>query len=82
MSITIKDIDIAVPWGILKVQTFGELKQNSKTILATHGYLDNSNSFKPLSNKLLNMNNDYFIIAIDLPGHGLRYFCLNFFFCM
>ncbi|ABV87769.1 alpha/beta fold hydrolase [Shewanella pealeana] len=35
-------------------------------ILALHGWLDNANSFQPLSEHLT----DYQILAIDWPGHG------------
>ncbi|MGS0826976.1 alpha/beta fold hydrolase [Shewanella sp. 0m-8] len=35
-------------------------------ILALHGWLDNANSFEPLSQYLT----DYQILAIDWPGHG------------
>ncbi|GIU14447.1 MULTISPECIES: alpha/beta fold hydrolase [unclassified Shewanella] len=35
-------------------------------ILALHGWLDNANSFQPLSDYLT----DYQILAIDWPGHG------------
>ncbi|MDF3820313.1 alpha/beta hydrolase [Leptospira sp. 96542] len=37
-----------------------------KPILAVHGWLDNANSFLPLSEYLA----DFRLIAIDLPGHG------------
>ena len=40
--------------------------QNSVT-LCLHGWLDNANSFLPLSDYLSDLN----LVAIDLPGHGL-----------
>jgi pimeloyl-ACP methyl ester carboxylesterase len=36
-------------------------------IVALHGWLDNANSFDPIAAYL---HNDYYFIAIDLPGHG------------
>ncbi|PVZ64971.1 alpha/beta fold hydrolase [Pelagibaculum spongiae] len=35
-------------------------------LLAIHGWLDNANSFRPLAPLIDN----YFVVAIDLPGHG------------
>jgi pimeloyl-ACP methyl ester carboxylesterase len=40
-------------------------EQNSVT-LCLHGWLDNANSFLPLSDYLSDLN----LVAIDLPGHG------------
>lgn len=37
------------------------------TVVALHGWLDNSSSFLPLSEKL---SDQLHIIALDLPGHG------------
>jgi pimeloyl-ACP methyl ester carboxylesterase len=59
-----------LPWGCIKAQIYGRPSANSKPILALHGFLDNSNSFKPLGNELTKLKPDYFIIALDLPGHG------------
>ncbi len=36
-------------------------------IIALHGWLDNANSFDPIAYYL---QNDYYLIAVDLPGHG------------
>ena len=36
-------------------------------IVALHGWLDNANSFEPLAQYL---QNNYYFIAVDLPGHG------------
>jgi len=48
-----------------------------ETILAFHGWLDNANSFEPISPKLINKfisNSDnkilFRVISFDLPGHG------------
>lgn len=63
-------VSVPVPWGNVKCQVFGDpTKKNAKPILSIHGYLDNSNSFKPVANYMC--QDEYFIIAIDLPGHGL-----------
>jgi pimeloyl-ACP methyl ester carboxylesterase len=36
-------------------------------IMAIHGWLDNANSFDPIAQYL---QNNFYLIAIDLPGHG------------
>jgi pimeloyl-ACP methyl ester carboxylesterase len=64
----IKEIEIPVPWGFVRGQIFGETK-NRTPILCLHGFLDNSNSFKPIAPYLCE-SNEYYIIALDLPGHG------------
>ena len=67
---TCKEISIPMPWGCIKAQIFGDpFKKNITPMLAIHGYLDNSNSFKPLSNYLC--KDEYYMICIDMPGHGL-----------
>ncbi len=43
---------------------------NGKPIIALHGWLDNAASFDFLAPEL----SDYYIVAIDLPGHGLSGF--------
>lgn len=64
-----KECEIKMPWGCIKAQIFGNpLEKNSTPVLALHGYLDNSNSFKPIAPYLC--KNGYYIIAIDFPGHG------------
>ena len=62
--------EIEVGWGRISGQIFGEQKPDSKPILSLHGFLDNSNSFRPLAS-FLTKNNNYYMIAIDLPGMGL-----------
>lgn len=66
----IEEITIPVPWGHIKGQIFGNQSEtNAKPILCLHGYLDNSNSFKPIA-PYLTQSNEYYMIAIDFPGHG------------
>lgn len=69
----IKQIEVPVTWGHIRGQIFGKPTETSTPILALHGYLDNSNSFKPLARHLIKLSKDnkYHIIAIDLPGMGL-----------
>lgn len=67
-QIPIKEVNVPMPWGHVSAQIFGDpTKKNATPILALHGYLDNSNTFKPLAPYL---TNEYYIISIDLPGHG------------
>jgi hypothetical protein len=49
-----------------KGQVFGEESKDKKVLVLVHGYLDNSNSFKPIAPLLT--TNQYYLIAIDLPG--------------
>src|SRR5580704_16460511 len=42
-------------------------KAENPPIVALHGWLDNANSFDPLAEYL---KNNYYFIAVDLPGHG------------
>ena len=42
---------------------------SSKKVLASHGWLDNSNSFSKLGNYLGGLG--YHVIAYDIAGHGL-----------
>ena len=39
----IKEFEVTLGYGILRSQLFGEMKSNSKIILAVHGFMDNSN---------------------------------------
>jgi pimeloyl-ACP methyl ester carboxylesterase len=43
---------------------------SSQAIVALHGFLDNSNSFKPIA-PFITKSGKYHIIAVDLPGMGL-----------
>jgi alpha-beta hydrolase superfamily lysophospholipase len=65
-----KEIDVPVPWGLIKIQIFGDLKYCSKPLVGLTGYLDNSNSYKPLAYYL--NKSGYHLISIDYPGHGFR----------
>ncbi len=66
-----EQIEIQMPWGFVKGQVFGDRSNpNTIPILCLHGYLDNSNSFKPIAPYLC-ASNEYYMIAIDYPGHGL-----------
>ena len=60
--------EVEVGWGMVRGQIFGKLNIG-KPIFALHGFLDNSNSFKPVAPHLT-AGGKYFIIAIDLPGMG------------
>ncbi|MCL1095086.1 alpha/beta fold hydrolase [Shewanella kaireitica] len=60
-----KEITIQLPHIKLAAKLWGS--QDKPLILALHGWLDNANSFLPLSQYLT----DYQIMAIDWPGHGL-----------
>lgn len=74
-SLKIQEIKIPTAWGHVSGQVFSNSSlgniHNSVPIVCLHGYLDNSNSFKPLAAKLCNKTKDYHLIALDLPGHGL-----------
>ena len=61
------DVEIPVSWGKISVQLFGNTA--SKPLVCLHGYLDNSNSFKPIA-PYLTKDGNYYLICIDLPGMG------------
>lgn len=64
------DVEIPVGWGKVVTQVFGDSKCASNTpIIALHGYLDNSNSYKPVAPYLTD-NQPYYLIGVDLPGMG------------
>ena len=65
-----KQFEIQVGWGVISGQIFGNADApNSKPIIALHGFLDNSNSFRPIA-PFLTRDEAYHLIAIDLPGMG------------
>ncbi len=59
LSLSVRDLTIAAKtWG----------KPDNPPLLALHGWLDNANSFDLMAPLLAEQ---YYVIAIDLPGHGL-----------
>ncbi|MCE9678603.1 alpha/beta hydrolase [Shewanella sp. AS1] len=58
------EVAISLPHIRLGGRVWGE--DDKPLLLALHGWLDNANSFQPLSNYL----KDYQLLAIDWPGHG------------
>ncbi len=60
-----EEITLVLPHITLAGRKWGN-KENP-VIIATHGWLDNASSFEPISALL----DDYCVIAIDWPGHGL-----------
>ena len=66
-----KHSEINVGWGKICGQIFGSTEnKDAKPVVALHGFLDNSNSFRPVATHLTK-EQKYYIIAIDLPGMGL-----------
>ncbi|XP_014221231.1 serine hydrolase-like protein [Trichogramma pretiosum] len=62
----IKELTITTPWGHVAAKTHGQ--SSSYPVLCIHGILDNAGAFDRLIAKL---PDDYYYIAVDLPGHGL-----------
>ena len=66
----VKEFEVAVGWGNICGQIFGNPDaENSKPVVALHGFLDNSNSFKPIA-PYLTKDDQFYIIALDIPGMG------------
>ena len=62
LTIGMKGINIAAQeWG----------NSDGEPVLALHGWLDNSASFSFIAPKLVELNPNLRLIAVDLPGHGL-----------
>lgn len=59
-------LNFSIPGFSIAAKAWGN--PNHPLILALHGWLDNANSFDGLAPLLANQ---YYVIAIDLPGHGL-----------
>ncbi len=57
---------IKLPYYQLVMQGFQSNPYASRRALALHGWLDNCFSFRPLAERLPEVN----VIAFDLPGHG------------
>jgi len=60
------EIEIRLPHLRLAAQAWG--KPSAKPLLALHGWLDNSASFAAIAPQLAT---EFYVVAIDLPGHGL-----------
>ncbi|KTD40064.1 alpha/beta fold hydrolase [Legionella parisiensis] len=60
-----KPFNLIIPGFSIACTTWGN--PDKPAILALHGWLDNANSFAPLASYL---ENDFYLIAVDLPGHG------------
>lgn len=60
------DLTVEIPGFNIACRTWGN--KELPLLIALHGWLDNANSFAPLAPFL---TNDYYIVAMDLPGHGL-----------
>jgi len=58
--------DVNIPGFTIACKAFGDKKL--PPLLALHGWLDNANSFELLAPFLAE---HFYVIAIDLPGHGL-----------
>ncbi|RWS01100.1 putative serine hydrolase-like protein [Dinothrombium tinctorium] len=59
---------IPIQYGYISAKVWGMKTANSIDVVAIHGFLDNCGSFDRLIPLL---NEDYYVVAIDLPGHGL-----------
>ncbi|RVT46475.1 alpha/beta hydrolase [Rheinheimera sediminis] len=55
------------PLPALSLAGWQQGPESARVILCLHGWLDNADSFLPLSAHLSDLN----LVAIDLPGHGL-----------
>jgi pimeloyl-ACP methyl ester carboxylesterase len=58
-------ITLDIPGFSIACKTWGS--SSNPAILALHGWLDNANSFDQIAAEL---QNQYYFIAMDLPGHG------------
>lgn len=65
-----KQFDIEVSYGKISGQIFGEQSKDAIPIVCLHGFLDNSNSFRPCA-PYITQTGKYYMIAVDLPGMGL-----------
>ncbi|KAK0181795.1 hypothetical protein PV327_004044 [Microctonus hyperodae] len=61
-----KELKLAMPWGHVAGIGWGSPRNNP--VLLVHGTLDNAGSFTRLIQRL---PENYYYVAIDLPGHGL-----------
>ncbi|XP_008546171.1 serine hydrolase-like protein [Microplitis demolitor] len=60
------ELKLQMPWGHIAATAWGSPEK--KPVLVVHGTLDNAGSFTRLIQLL---PDEYYFIAIDLPGHGL-----------
>ena len=67
--IIIDELEFEVPYGKLAAKTWHEEDENSKRVLALHGWMDNAGSFDNIIPHLKHEDGLY-IVALDLPGHG------------
>lgn len=67
--VIIDELEFEVPYGKLAAKSWHEETQESKRILALHGWMDNAGSFDNLMPKI-KYKDGLYIVALDLPGHG------------
>lgn len=67
--VIIDELEFEVPYGKLAAKSWHEEIDTSKRVLALHGWMDNSGSFDTIM-PLLKHEEDLYIVALDLPGHG------------
>jgi len=64
----LKEIEISILGGMVSAKYF---KGNgSIPLMMIHGWLDNLESFSPLLEALMQLEQSHPILALDLPGHG------------
>ena len=71
-TVSPKQIEIPVSWGTLRAQVWGS-DDASSTVVALHGWLDNSNSFVPILQSAHERGSplaDYRWVCVDMAGHG------------
>lgn len=59
------ELQLPVPWGHISAKSWGS--PTNKKILAVHGLMDNAGTFDRV---IALLPKDYYIVCIDLPGHG------------
>ncbi|MCL1068807.1 alpha/beta hydrolase [Shewanella olleyana] len=70
-SLQYEDVDFQLAHIRLAAKRYGN--KDKPILLALHGWLDNADSFVPLAQSIeqLGLLNQFQLIAIDWPGHGL-----------
>ncbi|XP_075237684.1 putative serine hydrolase [Lycorma delicatula] len=66
MEMLAKEVEIPVPWGVIKGKWWGSDK--IQPVLAVHGWQDNLGTFDTLAPLL---SPEISLLCVDLPGHGL-----------